>query len=744
MADDSKKKLNELNAERKAEAAEIKSLSQELVRLQRQQEDYSRKAFANYAAGRSAAAKYNDEMEDLLARDVRALQQRIDKSKELGSENEKLRKKEEQRLKEEEEAEKRLKKIAKEKATAFRDISKTLSNIPGIGGVLSDVFERAAQVVESTGSRAEGLLSVMKSISIVAGPTAILKSMLSISNQTQDISRNLGIGFEAAREMRKEFSQIAEDSNDVRITSEKLLKAQTELQKAFGLSVNPSSEISENFIRNSEYLGASTEAAGRLEKIIATTGQNSEDFTNQLAVAANKSGEIYGVHLPLAKVVENIKNLQGEVLISLLNQPEALVKTVALSEKLGLSLNETKNIAQGLTDFESSIRNEIEAEVLLNRNLNLERARGLAFTGQYVELQAEIGRQIGTVAEYEAMLPIQREAYAKSLGMSSDKLAEMVMQNELSVRFGEQARDLSVEQLQAARDLADSKGLSDAEALRQIQEQVSATKRFEDAAAKIKTAFQDAFVQAAPLLEKLADLIGRMAKDPFAKVMAVSAAGIGTLLAAVTTFKGLTPATAQWVRVVGGTGAATGGMMMGGGTGAGTKMVQAKSGKMYAANSPQGKMILTKGGTQPLPKGGMTGMGAGMLGMGGLIAGQAVMASSDDTSVFGQSFGKGLSMAGTGAMAGSMFGLQGAAAGAAIGGLYGLATGYLDAKEAQREAKRQEYEERRTMQDPLVKELQLMRRALDNSGTTINMDGQMLGKLQENRPYNGMNKPILS
>lgn len=744
MADDNKKKLNELSAERKQEAAEIKSLSQELTRLQRQQEDYSRKAFANFAAGRSAAAKYNDEMEDLLARDVRALQQKINKTKELGNENEKLRQKKEKQLQEEEAAEKRLKQIAKDKATAFRDISKTLANLPGIGGVLSDVFSKAAQVVEETGSKAAGFLSVMKSIATVAGPTAIIKSMLTISDQTQDISRNLGLGFEAAREMRKEFSQIAKESNDVRITSEKLIKAQTEIQKAFGLSVNPSSEISENFIRNSEYLGASTEAAGKLEKIIATTGQNSEDFSNQLAVAANKSGEVYGIHLPLAKVVENIKNLQGEVLVSLLKQPQALVESVALSEKFGLSLSETRNIAQGLTDFQTSIRNEVEAEVLLNRDLNLERARGLAFTGQYVKLQAEIGKQIGTVAEFEAMLPIQREAYAKALGLSVDKLAEMVMQNELSVRFGEQARDLSMEQLQAARDLAAAQGLSDGEALRQIQEQVSASKRFEDAAAKIKTSFQDAFVQAAPLLEKLADLVGKMAKDPFAKVLAISAAGIGTLFAAMTTFKGLTPATAQWVRVVGAPGTAAGGMMMGGGTGAGTKMVQAKSGKMYAANSPQGKMILTKGGTQPLPKGGMTGMGAGMLGMGGMIAGQAVMASSDDTSVVGQSFGQGLSMAGTGAMAGSMFGLQGAAVGAAIGGLYGLATGYLDAKEAQREAKRQEYEERRSMQDPLVKELQMMRKALDNSGTTINMDGQMLGKIQENRPYNGMNKPILS
>jgi hypothetical protein len=47
-----------------------------------------------------------------------------------------------------------------------------------------------------------------------------------------------------------------------------------------------------------------------------------------------------------------------------------------------------------------------------------------------------------------------------------------------------------------------------------------------------------------------------------------------------------------------------------GGQSGASNMVKSKSGKMYPADSPQGKMIRTKGGTQPLGKGGGGGPGA--------------------------------------------------------------------------------------------------------------------------------------
>jgi len=615
-------------------------------------------------------------------------------------------------IREQTKAEAELAKKLKAKSQIYNDLSNTLKNIPGIGGMISKVFSNAAKVTEETGSRMKGLLSIFDSIAQVAGPAAIIKSMLDISNQTQDISRNLGVGFEAARQIRQEFSEISRQSNDVRINSIDLVKAQGQLVSSLGLSVKASGEVSQNFIRNSEYLGASVEAAGNLERIVAVTGGTSTDFANSLAVAANETGRAYGINLPLAKVVEKIKNLQGATLGYLMDSPQALAKAVAMSEKLGVEFAKIRSIADGLVNFQSSITNEIEAEVLLNRNLNLEKARALAFRGDEVGLAEELSRQIGTLSDYNAMLPIQQESFAKALGMSRDEMANMLMQQELSVRFGEQARNLSMEQLQAAKDIASAEGLSDGEALRRVQEQVSASKQFEDAAQKIRAAFQDAVVSFTPIIEKTAAIVGKFAKSPFAQIIAVSAAGIGTLFAAIKAITGSSPLTPMYTKEVG---------LAGGGKGL--------------------------AGMKSLSMGGKSFTGAQMMKVGGagLVAGLAGQAIKNRATTEGQAaFGGALSGAGTGASIGMLAGPYGAAAGAVLGAVYGGITGYLDKQEADREAKRQEYEEKKAQKDPVAKEIQMMRQALENQNTSIEMDGQMLGKLQENRPYNGMNKPILS
>ena len=590
----------------------------------------------------------------------------------------------------------RLEEIKSKRLAVFNDIAKTLANIPGIGGVLSDVFTKAAKKVEDTGNKAQGFLSVLESIATIAGPTALLKSMLDVSDQTQDISRNLGVGFDSARKMRAEFSQIAADSDDVRINSIDLVKAQGQLVGALGLSVNASGEVSQNFIRNSEYLGASVEAAGKLERIVAITGGSSTEFSDSLALAANETGRLYGVNLPLAKVVEKISNFQGATLSYIMQSPTALAKAVAISEKLGIEFGKIRGIADNLVNFESSISAELEAEVFLGRDINLNKARQLAFMGDEVGLAEEIGRQIGTTADLNAMLPIQQQSFAKALGLSRDELANMVMQQELSNRFGAQARDLTVEQMQAAKKLAEDKGISDGAALRLIQEEVSATKQFEDAAQKIRAAFQDAVVKFTPMIEAVAKVVGTLAKSPFAQVLAVGGALLGTGLAAFKAIRGLTPATAMYVKDAFG----------GGGT--------------------------AGGGVRSFSMGGKSLSGAQMagIGAGGLVAGLAGQAVKSNAKTAGMSaFGGALSGAGMGASFGMIAGPYGAAAGAVLGAVYGGITGYLDKQEAQRESKRTQIQKEIDERGAVAEELRMLRRVMEEKDTTIQMDGTQVGKV---------------
>ena len=55
-----------------------------------------------------------------------------------------------------------------------------------------------------------------------------------------------------------------------------------------------------------------------------------------------------------------------------------LVQAAVQARALGLSLQDTAKISEGLLNFQDSITKEVEASVLIGRQLNLQKARELA------------------------------------------------------------------------------------------------------------------------------------------------------------------------------------------------------------------------------------------------------------------------------------------------------------------------------------------------------------------------------
>jgi len=106
--------------------------------------------------------------------------------------------------------------------------------------------------------------------------------------------------------------------------------------------------------------------------------------------------------------------------------------------KLGVNMATVAGIAESLLDFESSITNEMEAEVLLGRSLNLDKARELSLAGDLEGLQKEILKNVGSEAEFNAMNVLQRQALAKSLGMNVADLGKMVAGEKTSAQIQEE------------------------------------------------------------------------------------------------------------------------------------------------------------------------------------------------------------------------------------------------------------------------------------------------------------------
>ena len=113
-----------------------------------------------------------------------------------------------------------------------------------------------------------------------------------------------------------------------------------------------------------------------------------------------------------------------------------VVNAAVAAKKLGLNMSAVSDTTESLLDFESSIEKQMEASVLLGRQLNLDRARQLALTGDQEGMMKEILKQVGGEAEFNRLNVLQRRALADSVGQSVENLSRLVRNNTATTTAG--------------------------------------------------------------------------------------------------------------------------------------------------------------------------------------------------------------------------------------------------------------------------------------------------------------------
>ena len=162
-----------------------------------------------------------------------------------------------------------------------------------------------------------------------------------------------------------------------------------------------------------------------------------------------------------------------------------MAKAVTLAGELGGELSDVQTISKSILNFESSIAAELEAELLTGKELNLERARYAALTGDIVGLEREIADQLGSFTEFSKMNVIQQEAMADAFGLSSDRLSDML--------FKQQVMGRNAKELRAAGE----------DELASMLEQQTMQDKFNQSVLKLKEIFADVGTAFMPFIELL-------------------------------------------------------------------------------------------------------------------------------------------------------------------------------------------------------------------------------------------------
>ena len=215
-------------------------------------------------------------------------------------------------------------------------------------------------------------------------------------------------------------------SGDLFITTSKLIEAQGSLNKLLGTSIIFSGEILTQATKLTEKVKLSAEAtAGLAQNSILVGGSFEDNYESALATSYEIQRQT-GISVDLRTVMEQVGKVSGVIRTALHGSSQAIAEAVTKATVLGTTLEASASAGRSLLDFESSIANELEAELMLGKSLNLERARAAALTQDYATVAEELASQMGTFTEFGDLNALQAESYAKALGMTSDELANQL------------------------------------------------------------------------------------------------------------------------------------------------------------------------------------------------------------------------------------------------------------------------------------------------------------------------------
>ena len=278
----------------------------------------------------------------------------------------------------------------------------------------------------------------------------IVKFALNANKQSVELGKALGYGADRADNFRENIADIARNSTNINVNTANLVESFSELAKITGFVYKFSADQLTTQTKLTKQVGLSAEEAAQIQRFGVLNAKSSEDtyksFVKGLTVQRNQSR----VGIDFKSTLAEAAKVSGQLAANLGYNPERIAKAVVQAKAFGLTLEQTKKSSEALLDFGSSIENELKAELLTGKQINLERARAAALSGDQAALAEELAANFGSAEEFAKMNVLQQKSLAESLGLSVDELSESLRKREEAIASGKSLAQITEEEAQQA------------------------------------------------------------------------------------------------------------------------------------------------------------------------------------------------------------------------------------------------------------------------------------------------------
>lgn len=275
-----------------------------------------------------------------------------------------------------------------------------------------------------------------------------------ISQAQTDIAREQGLSADEGQKQFEMAHKMAGATNDIWVNSEGMLEAMSDVRSQLGGMLPIGDQMNErtqklvqNQMELTKHLGLSNDEATAFQDTAQVMGVSTDELLGSVGQVESVFEEMGGTTLNTKDILKEISQIPKGITAGFKGSTTELVRTVAKSKALGLSLEKIDGIGKGLLDIESSLQDEMEARVITGKNLNLDMARQLQLQGKTGELMDELLKQAGSYSEFKEMDSLQQESFAKAMGMTTDEMADMLQKAELQAQVGQDLANISADEL---------------------------------------------------------------------------------------------------------------------------------------------------------------------------------------------------------------------------------------------------------------------------------------------------------
>jgi hypothetical protein len=362
------------------------------------------------------------------------------------------------------------------KVNVFDGLSEVVASVPVLNKIFPE-FGRASKTFNdnmvNSGNVMQSLVKGGKELTGAFGKMALayvgskaVDEFTKLDERTVQFQTNLGLSEKEAFKLQDQMSKVANASGKAYFNSARFAEAQENLNSTLGTNATISGDMAENYSALVYRLGLSNDEATKFNLTAVSLGKNSKTYTGQITTQVKLLNGQNKLQIDNRQILKDISNTSSRIQLSTKATGKDLATAVYSAKALGLNMAQLEKTADSLLDFESSIANEMEAELLTGMELNLEDARRYALNNDMAGLAGEISKQGITSAKFGEMNRIQQESIAKSLGMQADELAD-------SLKLQDQLRGV-----------AKDSGYRDSKSLDDLKQKVMLRSKMKDAAGK--------------------------------------------------------------------------------------------------------------------------------------------------------------------------------------------------------------------------------------------------------------------